>query len=170
MEYKLKIDNSLEELKEAEEIYCQSLNMVGHEGLNLELPSLKFTVFNMKISKVFRAKIAHIKEDIILLKNKLNNYKGNKIDNVKENAYLDDIYKTLTSLEDKDIAEEKFYERYLIVIAKRADTLNDEPSKKVYIGSSEEILKNRIEYFLKCEKQFLIYNDNIIVLKKIFNI
>ena len=168
MEYKLKIDNTLEDLKEAEEIYCQSLNMDGFE--DLEFPSLKYTVFNMKISRAFRAKIANMEEDIILLKNKLNNYKGDKIDPAKENENLDDIYQKLTSLEDKDKEEEKFYEKYLIMIAKRADTLKNEPSKKVYIGSSEEILKNRIEYFLKCEKKFLIYNDKIKLLKKFFNI
>ena len=166
MENRMIIDNKLEELKEREEIYCQCLNLddFGH----LTYPSLKYTVFNMKISKEFKNKITQMKNDINELKDKLNKYKGNRIDSREEIKKLDNIDGELTALLTKDNEDEEFYETYLIRIAKRADTLKNEVAKNVYISSSEQILKFRIEYFLKCEKKFLIFNDLIQQLKYFF--
>ena len=168
MENRIKIDNKFEELKEREEIYCQCLNLddFGH----LTYPSLKYTVYNMKISKEFKNKITQMKNDINELKDKLNKYKGNRIDSKKEIKKLDNIDGELTALLTKDNEDEEFYETYLIHIAKRADTLKNEIAKNVYTSSSEQILKSRIEYFLKCEKKFLIFNDFIQQLKYFFNI
>ena len=159
MEKRFKIDNKFEELKEREEEYYQSINLDGFN--NLEYPSLKYAVFNLKISREFEIRITGIKDDINELKDKLNKYKGNCIDTKKEIKKLDDIDEELTTLLSKEYGDEEFYRDYLVHVAKRSDTLNNEIAKSVYISSSEQILKSRIEYFLKCEKKFLIYNEFI---------
>ena len=82
MENRIRIDNKLEELKEREEEYYQSLNLDGFD--NLKYPSLKYTIFNMKISREFKNKITIIKNDIKELKDKLNKYKGNRLDSKKK--------------------------------------------------------------------------------------
>ena len=46
MENRIRIDNKLEELKEREKEYYQSLNLDGFG--NLKYPSLKYAIFNMK--------------------------------------------------------------------------------------------------------------------------
>ena len=166
MENRIRIDNKLEELKEREEEYYQSLNLDGFD--NLKYPSLKYAIFNMKISREFENKITIIKNDIKELKDKLNKYKGNRFDSKKEIKKLVDIDEELATLLSKDDDDEQFYRAYLIHVAKRSDILNNEIAKKVYISSSEQILKSRIEYFLKCEKKFLIYNDFIKQIKNFF--
>ena len=52
--------------------------MKGYE--DLDYISLNFTVYNHKISIEFKDKISKIKEGIEELKDKLNRYKGHKID------------------------------------------------------------------------------------------
>ena len=121
-----------------------------------------------EISREFENKITIIKNVIKELKDKLNKYKGNRIDSKKEIKKLDNIDGELTTLLTKDNEDEEFYETYLIHIAKRADTLKNEIAKNVYTSSSEQILKSRIEYFLKCEKKFLIFNEFIQQLKNFF--
>ena len=166
MENRIRIDNKFEELKEREETYCRCLNLDDFGYLTY--PSLKYTVYNMKISKEFKNKITQMKNDINELKDKLNKYKGNRFDSKKEIKKLVDIDEELATLLSKDNDDEQFYRAYLIHVAKRSDTLNNEIAKKVYISSCEQILKSRIEYFLKCEKKFLIYNDFIKQIKNFF--
>ena len=62
MENRIRIDNKLEELKEREEEYYLSLNLDGFD--NLKYPSLKYAIFNMKISREFENKITIIKKTI----------------------------------------------------------------------------------------------------------
>ena len=119
-----------------------------------------------KISIEFTDKISKIKKDIEEIKDKLNRYKGHRIDAAKEIEKLDAIYNELIQLENKDIAEEKYYQQYLIDVAKGYDVLKNEIATKVYNNSSQDILKSRIEYFLKCKKNF---NHIINSIKNYFN-
>ena len=165
MEERLKINNNIEELKEAEEQYYQSLNL---EGIGyLKYPSLKYAAYNVKISDVFINKIAQMKAQIEEIKGRIKNNKSEKFDKLIEEANLDDIYNKLTSFEKKEEDDQKFYEYYLIFVAKRSDLLKSKDSKIAYIGSSEDVIKLRIQYFLKCEKFFLIYNDILNQLKNL---
>ena len=53
---------------------------------------------------------------------------------------------------------------------KKYVVLNNEPAKNVYINSSEDIIKSQIQFYMKCEKQFLLFKDVINKLKNFFNI
>ena len=55
-------------------------------------------------------------------------------------------------------------------VAKKYDLLNNEPAKNVYINSSEDIIKTQIQFYMKCEKNFLLFKDIINKLKNFFNI
>ena len=55
-------------------------------------------------------------------------------------------------------------------VAKKYDVLNNEPAKNVYINSSEDIIKSQIQFYMKCEKNFLLFKDVINKFKNFFNI
>ena len=164
---KIEANNTPEELKEREQLYYDNLNTDNLP--KVKIPSLKYALYNYKISKVFRAKINEIKADVILLKNKLEGYKGNKINILEKNKQLNEINERLAFIEKEDLDDYTFYKEYLVTAAKRRDVINNDIAKKVYVKSSEEIIRARIKKFMKYEKNFLIYNDNILQLKTFFN-
>ena len=136
----------------------------------MEFPSLKYAVFNFEVSEVFRNKIKAIKRDIATLKAKINKYKGNKINIEEENKKLDEINIKMTQLEAEDSEDYNYYKEYLITAAKRRDVINNKIAKKVYVETSEEIIKSRIKKLLNQEKNFIIFYDIIFQLNNIINI
>ena len=58
----------------------------------------------------------------------------------------------------------------MIKVAKKYVVLSNEPAKNVYINSSEDIIKSQIQFYMKCEKNFLLFKDVINKLKNFFNI
>jgi len=127
-------------------------------------------VFNFEVSEVFRNKIKAIKRDIATLKAKINKYKGNKINIEEENKKLDEINIKMTQLEAEDSEDYNYYKEYLITAAKRRDVINNKIAKKVYVETSEEIIKSRIKKLLNQEKNFIIFYDIIFQLNNIINI
>ena len=127
-------------------------------------------MFNFEISEVFRNKIKAIRRDIAALKEKINKYKGNKINIEEENKKLDEINIKRTQLEAEDSEDYNYYKEYLITAAKRRDVINNEIAKKVYVETSEEIIKSRIKKLLNQEKNFIIFYDIIFQLNNIINI
>ena len=83
---------------------------------------------------------------------------------------MDEINSKLTQFLTEDSDDYNFYKEYLVTAAKRRDVINNEIAKKVYVETSEEIIKSRIKKFLQQEKNFIIFNDIILQLKNIFNI
>ena len=63
-----------------------------------------------------------------------------------------------------------FYKIYLAKVAKKYDVLKNKPAKNVYVNSSEDIIKSQIQFYMKCEKKFLLFKDVINKLKNFFNI
>ena len=61
-----------------------------------------------------------------------------------------------------------FYKKYLTNLAKKADTLNDDTAKKVYIQSSEEVIKIEINIYLNYEKSLILIKERINYLKTYF--
>ena len=61
-----------------------------------------------------------------------------------------------------------FYRKYLTNLAKKADTLNDDTAKKVYIQSSEEVIKIEINIYLNYEKSLILIKERINYLKTYF--
>jgi len=167
MEIKKTISNSIPELQQRIESYYGSLNINGYEDVQ-KIPSLKYCVYNYKISEIFLNKIEQIKKDIKELKNRLKDYSGVLLDIGNEKKKLDNIENDLNSLSKKELDEELFFRDYLVSVAKHSDVMNSENAKKVYVGSSEEIIESRIRYFLKCEKKFILYNDIINQLNNFF--
>ena len=157
-----------EELKQREKIYYKSLTTDNFP--KLEFPSLKYAVFNFKVTEVFRNKIKAIRRDIAAIKEKINKYKGNKINIEEENKKLDEINIKMTQLEAEDSEDYNYYKEYLITAAKRRDVINNEIAKKVYVETSEEIIKSRIKKLLNQEKNFIIFYDIIFQLNNIINI
>ena len=62
----------------------------------------------------------------------------------------------------------EFYRKYLTNLAKKADTLNDDTAKKVYIQSSEEVIKIEINIYLNYEKSLILIKERINDLKTYF--
>ena len=61
----------------------------------------------------------------------------------------------------------------MIKVAKKYVVLSNEHAKNVYIlynNSSEDIIKSQIQFYMKCEKNFLLFKDVINKLKNFFNI
>ena len=168
MEGKIEIPNIPQELKQREKIYYKSLTT--DKFPKLEFPSLKYAVFNFEVSEVFRNKIKAIRRDIGALKEKINKYKGKKINIEEENKKLDEINIKMTQLEAEDSEDYNYYKEYLITAAKRRDVINNEIAKKVYVETSEEIIKSRIKKLLNQEKNFIIFYDIIFQLNNIVNI
>ena len=173
MKVENKIGNNFcdfEELKEVREIYINSLYPADKEIFQLKFPSLIYAIYNKKLSKTFIKRINELKADITKIIGKLNNYKGPKIDATEEKLKLDEIINKLNSLEKQENDDYEYYLDFLVGVAKRSDTLKNEEAKNVYIKTSEDIIKMRMEYYMKHEKNFLLFNDNINKLKNIFNI
>lgn len=152
---KIKNENLPEELKKREALYLNALNTDGYPPL--EFPSLKYSLFNLKLSVVFNNQIGIIKTDIETLKRKLISLKENPLIS-NELKKLDEIDKKLVIFLNEEKEDYDFYKEYLITIAKRRDVINNEIAKRVYTNISEEIIVNRIKKFLKYEKTFVIFN------------
>ena len=122
-----------EELKEAKELYIKRF---------MKYPSLKYTLYNWNLFLIFDDKIDKIKNDIKELKEKLNDYKGNKVNANKEIEKLDENTNKLLSIQKEAKEGYEYYKHYLIKLAKKSDELNNETAKSIYINTSEEIKKN----------------------------
>ena len=165
---KNKTSEESEEIKNAEILYYRSLNI----GVDLvdDIPSLKYGIYFSNINSVYQIKIKYIKEDIDLLLKKLDEYKGSEINISEQKNKLDDINKQLDVFLKESKEDFEFYRKYLVSLAKKSDVLNNKNVTDVYIKSSEELIKNKIQFFLKKEKNFILFKDSINYLKKFFNI
>jgi hypothetical protein len=165
---KNKTSEESEEIKNAEILYYRSLNI----GVDLvdDIPSLKYGIYFSNINDVYQIKIKYIKKDIDLLLKKLDEYKGSEINISEQKNKLDDINKQLDVFLKESKEDLEFYREYLVSLAKKSDVLNNKNVTDVYIKSSEELIKNKIQYFLKKEKNFILFKDSINYLKKFFNI
>ena len=155
-------------MEEAEEIYEKCFYANEQELKDIKHPSLKYIIYSWKLIDAFKERINQIKADIIEIKEKLKNYKGDKIEVINENNKLDEYMNKLFQYEKEIDQTYNYFEDYLITTAKRFDVLKNETVKKVYIKTSEDILNSFFKYIIQCEKQFLIFKDNIIKLKKYF--
>ena len=165
---KNKTSEESEEIKDAEILYYRSLNI--NIDLVDDIPSLKYGIYFSNINSVYQIKIKHIKEDIDLLLKKLDEYKGSEINISEQKNKLDDINKQLDVFLKESKEDFEFYRHYLVSLAKKSDVLNNKNVTDVYIKSSEELIKNKIQFFLKKEKNFILFKDSINYLKKFFNI
>lgn len=165
---KNKTSEESEEIKNAEILYYRSLNV----GVDLvdDIPSLKYGIYFSNINDVYQIKIKYIKKDIDLLLKKLDEYKGSEINISEQKNKLDDINKQLDVFLKESKEDFEFYRHYLVSLAKKSDVLNNKNVTDVYIKSSEELIKNKIQFFLKKEKNFILFKDSINYLKKFFNI
>ena len=154
-----KVLDTPDELKDAANIYYKCINLNGIKSL--KSPSLKYGLYHMHLFETFTKRRERLKAEIEKLKEKLKNYKGDKIDINKEMIRLDDISSKLEIL-GKEAKE--FYDfelTYLGKVAKKYDTIKDDTIKSVYINSSEEVVISRVKYYISYEKYFLIINDII---------
>ena len=165
---KNKTSEESEEIKNAEILYYRSLNI--NIDLVDDIPSLKYGIYFNNINSVYQIKIKYIKEDIDLLLKKLDEYKGSEINISEQKNKLDDINKQLDVFLKESKEDFEFYSDYLVSLAKKSDVLNNKNVTDVYIKSSEELIKNKIQFFLKKEKNFILFKDSINYLKKFFNI
>ena len=165
---KNKTSEESEEIKNAEILYYRSLNI--NIDLVDDIPSLKYGIYFNNINYVYQIKIKYIKKDIDLLLKKLDEYKGSEINISEQKNKLDDINKQLDVFLKESKEDLEFYREYLVSLAKKSDVLNNKNVTDVYIKSSEELIKNKIQYFLKKEKNFILFKDSINYLKKFFNI
>ena len=154
-----KVLDTPDELKDAANIYYKCINLNGIKSL--KSPSLKYGLYHMHLFETFTKRRERLKAEIEKLKEKLKNYKGDKIDINKEMIRLDDISSKLETFGKEAKESFDFYCKYLGKTAKKYDTIIDEKVKNIYINSSEEVIFSRIKYFLNCEKYFLIVNDII---------
>ena len=154
-----KVLDTPDELKDAANIYYKCINLNGIKSL--KSPSLKYGLYHMHLFETFTKRRERLKAEIEKLKEKLKNYKGDKIDINKEMIRLDDISSKLEIL-GKEAKE--FYDfelTYLGKVAKKYDTIKDDTIKSIYVNSSEEVVISRIKYYISCEKHFLVINDII---------
>ena len=165
---KNKTSEESEEIKNAEILYYRALNI--NIDLVDDIPSLKYGIYFSNINSVYQIKIKYIKKDIDLLLKKLDEYKGSEINISEQKNKLDDINKQLDVFLKESKEDFEFYRHYLVSLAKKSDVLNNKNVTDVYIKSSEELIKNKIQFFLKKEKNFILFKDSINYLKKFFNI
>ena len=154
-----KVLDTPDELKDAANIYYKCINLNGIESL--KSPSLKYSLYNWHLFEAFNIRRERLKTEIEKLKERLKNYKGDKLDINKEMIRLDDISSKLEIL-GKEAKE--FYDfelTYLGKVAKKYDTIKDDTVKSIYVNSSEEVVISRIKYYISCEKHFLVINDII---------
>lgn len=162
--------SDFEELREIRQIYMNSLYAAEGEILKLKNLTWKYAVYNKILSETFTDRIDAIKADIKVIIEKLNNYKGSKIDPKEEKLKLDEIMNKLNSLEKKEYDDYNYYCDYLVGIAEKRITLKSEEANNIYVKTSEGILQIIANNYLKHEKTFLLFNDNINKLKNILNI
>ena len=154
-----KVLDTPDELKDVANIYYKCINLNGIK--TLKSPSLKYGLYHMHLFETFTKRRERLKAEIEKLKEKLKNYKGDKIDINKEMIRLDDISSKLEIL-GKEAKE--FYDfdiTYLGKVAKKYDTIKDDTIKSIYVNSSEEVVISRVKYYISYEKYFLIINDII---------
>ena len=115
----------------------------------------------MHLFETFTKRRERLKAEIEKLKEKLKNYKGDKIDINKEMIRLDDISSKLEILgkETKELYD--FDVTYSGRVAYKYDMIKDDTIKSIYINSSEEVVISRVKYYISYEKYFLIINDII---------
>ena len=162
MENKIELSKVLDipdELKDAANIYYKCINLNGIESL--KSPSLKYSLYSLRLFETFNIRRERLKTEIEKLKERLKNYKGNKLDINKEMIRLDEISSKLETFGKEAKESFDFYCKYLGKTAKKYDTIIDDTIKSIYINSREEVIFSRIKYYINCEKYFLIYNDII---------
>ena len=154
-----KVLDTPDELKDAANIYYKCINLNGIE--TLKSPSLKYGLYHIHLFETFTKRRERLKAEIEKLKEKLKNYKGDKIDIKKEMIRLDDISSKLEILgkETKELYD--FDIAYLGRVAYKYDMIKDDTIKSIYINSSEEVVISRVKYYISYEKYFLIINDII---------
>ena len=154
-----KVLDTPDELKDAANIYYKCINLNGIKSL--KSPSLKYGLYHMHLFQTFTKRRERLEDEIEKLKEKLKNYKGDKIDINKEMIRLDDISSKLEILgkETKELYD--FDVAYLGRVAYKYDMIKDDTIKSVYINSSEEVVISRVKYYISYEKYFLIINDII---------
>ena len=139
-----KVLDTHDELKDVANIYYKCINLNGIESL--KSPSLKYSLYNLHLFEAFKIRNERLKTEIGKLKERLKNYKGNKLDINKEMIRLDDISSKLETFGKESKESFDFYCKYL---------------GSIYVNSSEEVIFSRIKYYINCEKYFLIYNEII---------
>ena len=155
----MKVLDIPDELKDAANIYKNCINLNGIKLL--KSPSLKYGLYYLHLFEAFTKRRKRLKTEIEKLKEKLKNYKGDKIDINKEMIRLNDISSKLEIFgkEAKELFD--FDLTYLGKVAKKYDTIKDDTVKSIYVNSSEEVVISRIKYYISCEKHFLVINDII---------
>ena len=155
----MKVLDIPDELKDAANIYKNCINLNGIKLL--KSPSLKYGLYYLHLFEAFTKRRERLKTEIEKLKEKLKNYKGDKIDINKEMIRLNDISSKLEVFgkEAKELFD--FELTYLGKVAKKYDTIKDDTVKSIYVNSSEEVVISRIKYYISCEKHFLVINDII---------
>ena len=155
----MKVLDIPDELKDAANIYKNCINLNGIKLL--KSPSLKYGLYYLHLFEAFTKRRKRLKTEIEKLKEKLKNYKGDKIDINKEMIRLDDISSKLETFgkEAKELFDIDL--TYLGKVAKKYDTIKDDTVKSIYVNSSEEVVISRIKYYISCEKHFLVINDII---------
>ena len=155
----MKVLDIPDELKDAANIYKNCINLNGIKLL--KSPSLKYGLYYLHLFEAFTKRRERLKTEIEKLKEKLKNYKGDKIDINKEMIRLDDISSKLEVFgkEAKELFDIDL--TYLGKVAKKYDTIKDDTVKSIYVNSSEEVVISRIKYYISCEKHFLVINDII---------
>lgn len=155
-----------EDLKEIEEEYNSCLTLKNNG--NMRSPSLKYAYYNLNLKRLFMKKIKIIQINIDKIQKSMLNNKEKCTDNIEETVLLNDIKMKLISFENEAREKYDFNNDYLINLAKRVDKLKNPIADSVYVKASEEIIKSVIKYYVKCEKNFLLFNDNIKNLKQKF--
>ena len=162
MENEIELNKVLDipdELKDVANIYYKCINLNGIE--TLKSPSLKYSLYNFNLFEAFNIRNGRLKTEIEKLKERLKNYKDNKLDINKELIRLDNISSKLETFGKESKESFDFYCKYLGKLAKKYDTIIDDTVKNVYVNSSKEVIFSRFKYYINCEKYFLIYNDII---------
>ena len=72
-----KVLDTHDELKDVANIYYKCINLMAS---NLKSPSLKYGLYNLHLFEAFNIRRERLKTEIDKLKERLKNYKGNKLD------------------------------------------------------------------------------------------
>ena len=134
----MKVLDIPDELKDVANIYKNCINLNGIKLL--KSPSLKYGLYYLHLFEAFTKRRERLKTEIEKLKEKLKNYKGDKIDINKEMIRLNDISSKLETFgkEAKELFDIDL--TYLGKVAKKYDTIKDDTVKSIYVNSSEEVV------------------------------
>ena len=95
MEDKIEKDNNISDkvnvIQEAEEYFKKCLIFAQQDLKQVKTPYLKYAIYNLILLEAFVTKINKIKDSIKELTEKLDNYKGNKIDQIIKKKALEEI-------------------------------------------------------------------------------